>query len=128
MAVITTFHKWRHFFSLELTIGGKVKLVGRTLMKIVCLLGLLYLFICSLNFLSSAFRLLGGKTAGKVFAADGILSNPVAGLMIGLLATVLFQSSSTTTSIVVAMVSSGSKYHVNIKICKVHDKIQKNIA
>ncbi|XP_028405457.1 sodium-dependent phosphate transport protein 2B-like isoform X2 [Dendronephthya gigantea] len=94
--------KWQ-----ELKTGGKIKLVVRTFIKIVCLLCLLYLFICSLNFLSSAFRLLGGKTAGKVFAADGILSNPVAGLMIGLLATVLFQSSSTTTSIVVAMVSSG---------------------
>jgi hypothetical protein len=36
--------------------------------------------------------------------------------MIGLLATVLFQSSSTTTSIVVAMVSSGSKYkHVKFE-------------
>jgi sodium-dependent phosphate cotransporter len=99
-----------YFFSLELTTGGKVNLVVRTFIKIICLLCLLYLFICSLNFLSSAFRLLGGKTAGKVFAADGILSNPVAGLMIGLLATVMFQSSSTTTSIVVAMVSSGSKY------------------
>ena len=94
---------------LDLTTGGKIKLVVQTFIKIVCLLCFLYLFICSLNFLSSAFRLLGGKTAGKVFAADGILSNPVAGLMIGLLATVLFQSSSTTTSIVVAMVSSGSK-------------------
>jgi sodium-dependent phosphate cotransporter len=99
-----------YFFSLELTTGGKVNLVVRTFIKIICLLCLLYLFICSLNFLSSAFRLLGGKTAGKVFAADGILSNPVAGLMIGLLTTVMFQSSSTTTSIVVAMVSSGSKY------------------
>lgn len=94
---------------LELTTGGRIKLVVWTLVKIICLLCLLYLFICALNFLSAAFRLLGGKTAGKVFSANGILSNPVAGLMIGLLATVLFQSSSTTTSIVVAMVSSGSK-------------------
>ena len=84
-------------------------LVVRTILKIVSLLGFLYLFICSLNFLSAAFRLLGGKTASKVFAADSILSNPVAGLMIGLLATVLFQSSSTTTSVVVAMVASGSE-------------------
>ena len=97
-------------FLLELTAGEKVKHVVRTLVKIICLFCLLYLFICSLNFVSSAFRLLGGKTAGKVFAAGGILTNPVAGLMTGLLATVLFQSSSTTTSIVVAMVSSGSKY------------------
>ena len=78
-------------------------------MKIAFLLGLLYLFVCSLSFLSSAFRLLGGKQAGEVFTETSVLSNPVAGVVIGLLATVLVQSSSTSTSIVVAMVSSGSK-------------------
>ena len=65
--------------------------------------------MCSLSFLSSAFRLLGGKTAGKAFNDDSTLSNPVAGVVIGLLATVLVQSSSTSTSIVVAMVGSGRK-------------------
>ncbi|CAF5168169.1 unnamed protein product, partial [Rotaria sp. Silwood1] len=46
------------------------------------------------------------KITGKVFAEGAILSNPIAGLMIGLLATVLVQSSSTSTSIIVSMVSS----------------------
>ena len=68
------------------------------------------MFICSLSFLSSAFRLLGGKAAGEAFASNEILQNPVAGLMIGVLATVLVQSSSTSTSIVVAMVASKSKF------------------
>ena len=68
------------------------------------------MFICSLSFLSSAFKLLGGKAAGEAFTSNAILSNPVAGLMIGILATVLLQSSSTSTSIVVAMVASDSKY------------------
>lgn len=31
------------------------------IMKLVLLLGLLYLFICSLDVLSSAFQLVGGK-------------------------------------------------------------------
>ncbi|KAH3699565.1 hypothetical protein DPMN_074523 [Dreissena polymorpha] len=75
--------------------------------KAVCLLLLLYLFICSLDFLSSAFRILGGKTAGGVFTQSSLLQNPVAGLMVGILATVLVQSSSTSTSIVVTMVGSG---------------------
>ena len=78
--------------------------------KVVLLLGFLYLFICSLSFLSSSFRLLGGKAAGRAFAENEILSNPVAGLMIGVLVTVLVQSSSTSTSIVVAMVASGGEY------------------
>ncbi|XP_069119831.1 sodium-dependent phosphate transport protein 2A-like isoform X2 [Argopecten irradians] len=75
--------------------------------KVVALLTLLYLFICSLGFLSSAFRLLGGKTAGSVFSESELLQNPVTGLMIGILATVLVQSSSTSSSIVVTMVASG---------------------
>ncbi|XP_073236916.1 sodium-dependent phosphate transport protein 2B-like [Porites lutea] len=90
----------------ELDCKGKFLRVALAFTKIVLLLGLLYFFICSLDFLSSAFRLLGGKAAGEAFASNKILSNPVAGLMIGILATVLVQSSSTTTSIVVAMVAA----------------------
>ncbi|XP_065321916.1 sodium-dependent phosphate transport protein 2A-like isoform X2 [Gordionus sp. m RMFG-2023] len=75
--------------------------------KMVILIILLYLFICSLDLLSSSFKLLGGKTAGKVFTESKLLNNSVAGLMIGVLATVLLQSSSTTTSIIVTMVASG---------------------
>ena len=49
----------------ELDTTGKVKRVSLVLAKLILLLGLLYLFICSLSFLTSAFRLLGGKKAGK---------------------------------------------------------------
>ena len=46
---------------------------------------------------------------GKAFALDEVISNPFAGLSMGILGTVLLQSSSTTTSIVVSMVAAGSK-------------------
>ncbi|KAG9490766.1 hypothetical protein GDO78_006216 [Eleutherodactylus coqui] len=78
-----------------------------SLVKIPLLLGLLYLFVCSLDVLSSAFQLAGGKVAGDIFKDNAILSNPVAGLVVGILVTVLVQSSSTSTSIIVSMVSSG---------------------
>ncbi|CAF3332402.1 unnamed protein product [Rotaria sp. Silwood2] len=58
--------------------------------------------------MSSTFRLTGGKIRDKVFAEGAILSNPITELMIGLLTTVLVQSSSTSTSIVISMVSSSS--------------------
>lgn len=45
--------------------------------------------------------------AGDIFKDNAILSNPVAGLVVGILVTVLVQSSSTSTSIIVSMVSSG---------------------
>lgn len=56
--------------------------------------------------MSSGFRLVGGKTSGEIFSDNELLSNPVTGLMMGVLATVLVQSSSTSTSIVVTMVAS----------------------
>lgn len=49
-----------------------------------------------------------GKAAGDIFQGNSVLANPVAGLVIGVLVTVLVQSSSTSSSIVVSMVSSGS--------------------
>jgi solute carrier family 34 (sodium-dependent phosphate cotransporter) len=87
--------------------GGKFHRILINVGKFVALIVLLYFFICSLDFLSSAFRLLGGKAAGKVISNSELLKNPVVGLMIGVLVTVLVQSSSTSTSIVVTMVGSG---------------------
>ncbi|XP_013781308.1 sodium-dependent phosphate transport protein 2B-like [Limulus polyphemus] len=90
----------------ELSRSGKVLRVFQSLAKLGALLLLLYFFICSLDFLSSAFRLLGGKVAGDVLSKNELLSNPVVGLMIGVLVTVLVQSSSTSTSIVITMVGT----------------------
>ncbi len=49
------------------------------------------------------------RNAGEIFQNSNLLQNPVVGVMIGILVTVLVQSSSTSTSIVVSMVGSGSK-------------------
>ncbi|XP_029634606.1 sodium-dependent phosphate transport protein 2A [Octopus sinensis] len=88
--------------------GKKSNALGILLitLKIICVHGFLYIFIISLNLLSQAFRLLGGKTAGGFMSNHVLLQNPLTGLMIGILATVLMQSSSTSTSIVVTMVAS----------------------
>ncbi|PIK57894.1 putative sodium-dependent phosphate transport protein 2B-like [Apostichopus japonicus] len=95
----------------ELTFAGKLKRVVWdwfliTLFKIIALLGLLYIFVCSLQVMSAAFQLLGGKAAGGALSQNEIINNPVCGLMIGVLVTVLVQSSSTSTSIVVSMVGA----------------------
>jgi len=76
----------------------------RTVTKILAVAALLYLFLVSIGLMSEAF-----KGFGKGFAENLIrtTSNPFIGLFIGILATSLVQSSSTTTSIVVGMVGSG---------------------
>merc|ERR1719163_1047293 len=64
---------------------------------------LLYLFIISLDLMSNSFRILGGKTAGRTFRNSDLFDNPLAGLVTGILVTVLVQSSSTSTSIIITM-------------------------
>ncbi|XP_068448049.1 LOW QUALITY PROTEIN: solute carrier family 34 member 2a [Clinocottus analis] len=90
-----------------LSTKGKVWRVVVSVGKFILLLGFLYMFICSLDVLSSAFQLVGGKAAGDILQDNTVLSNPLAGLVIGVLVTLLVQSSSTSSSIVVSMVSSG---------------------
>ncbi|KAJ8372637.1 hypothetical protein AAFF_G00280530 [Aldrovandia affinis] len=91
----------------ELDCRGKLLRVLISGGKLILLVGFLYLFVCSLDVLSSAFQLVGGKAAGDIFQDNAVLSNPLAGLVIGVLVTLLVQSSSTSSSIVVSMVSSG---------------------
>ncbi|XP_062871109.1 solute carrier family 34 member 2b [Trichomycterus rosablanca] len=91
----------------ELDTKGKVLRVLTSIARGILLLGFLYIFVCSLDVLSSAFQLVGGKAAGDIFQDNVVLANPVAGLVIGVLVTVMVQSSSTSSSIVVSMVSSG---------------------
>lgn len=64
----------------------------------------LYFFLLGLNILGTAAKVIGGCTAGALFDDD---ANPVAGVMIGILSTVLIQSSSSTTSIIVSLVGAG---------------------
>jgi len=70
---------------------------------IVGALACLYVFLVGLTVMGSSFKVLAGHGASKLFTA---INNPIAGLMVGILATVLVQSSSTSTSIVVTLVAT----------------------
>jgi sodium-dependent phosphate cotransporter len=65
----------------------------------------LYFFLLGLELLGSGAKVMGGCTAGELFGDD---TNPIAGVMVGLLSTVLLQSSSTTTSIIVSLVGANA--------------------
>jgi len=90
----------------EMDGGEKAKHVASVLLKLAVVLGSLYLFICSLSFLANGFRLVAGRQAGEVFRNNVIFDNPIAGVLVGVLVTVLVQSSSTSTSIVITMVAA----------------------
>eukprot|EP00439_Symbiodinium_sp_Y106_P027013 s3579_g3.t1 len=85
-----------------------------TTLRIIGVLVSIYMFLMGLDMMGSSFLVLGGKGAGDLFT---IVDNPVTGLMVGILATVLVQSSSTSTSIVVGLVGAGQvsvKYAIPI--------------
>lgn len=67
---------------------------------------LLYLFIISLSLLGSGFQILGGTSVGEIFRNSQIFNNPFASCAIGILATVMVQSSSTSTSIIISMAAA----------------------
>ena len=73
---------------------------------------LLYWFMFGLVLLGRGSKVMTGCAAGALFFGDD--TNPVAAIMIGILATVLLQSSSTTTSIIVSM--AGTAVSVNTGI------------
>ena len=76
-----------------------------TLVSVVSFLAMLYLFFSSISLMSDAFNMGGAGLAEQLLT---MASDPVAGLLIGFLATSLIQSSSTTTTIVVTMVAGGT--------------------
>ena len=79
--------------------------IYRTYIKIIGVFLSLYLFLVGIKGLSSGIKHLGGDFAKEIMTTT---SDPLLALFIGILATTLFQSSSTTTSIIVGMVSGGA--------------------
>jgi sodium-dependent phosphate cotransporter len=75
------------------------------LARVFALMLLLYAFLVSIGMLGKAFKMFSGGFVGGLIESA---SNPLLGLFVGILATTLVQSSSTTTSLVVALVGSGS--------------------
>ena len=85
----------------QVAIGEDSPKRGQTIGRVILLLLLLYIFLVSISLMGTAFKSLGKGAAKEMLATT---SNPFVGLLIGILATSLVQSSSTTTSILVGMV------------------------
>ncbi|SMF05067.1 solute carrier family 34 (sodium-dependent phosphate cotransporter) [Alteromonadaceae bacterium Bs31] len=68
------------------------------------IVGLVYLLLVAVSLIGSGFKLAAGVHAKELFA---FASNPIAGIVVGTVATALIQSSSTVTSIIVGLVAGG---------------------
>ncbi|MEA2058301.1 MAG: Na/Pi symporter, partial [Actinomycetota bacterium] len=74
-------------------------------LRLILVVGLLYLFLVGVKLLEGGIKGLSGGAQESLF--EGI-TNPLAALSVGVLATVLVQSSSVTTATIVALVAAGS--------------------
>lgn len=77
----------------------------RSLLGPLALVGLLFAFFVGLDLLGLSFKLFGKGFAELLIART---ANPFVGLLVGILATSLVQSSSTTTSMTVGLVAAGA--------------------
>ena len=82
---------------------------GVMVVGIACLCFFLYFFLLGLELIGKSANIVGDCNAGNIMGSE---TNPIEALMIGILSTVLLQSSSTTTSIVVGLVAG---YRVDVK-------------
>jgi len=73
--------------------------------KVILLIGLVYLFLLSVELLGESFETLG---EGVATAFIETVSNPILGLVVGIFSTSIVQSSSATTSTVVGLVAGGA--------------------
>jgi sodium-dependent phosphate cotransporter len=92
-------------------VEGEARILGRRLpqanplVRLILLLILLYAFFVSISLMGTSFKYFGKGFAERLLM---MTSNPFAGLFIGVFATSLVQSSSTITSMVVALVAGGA--------------------
>ncbi|HBU59396.1 MAG TPA: phosphate transporter, partial [Verrucomicrobiales bacterium] len=76
-----------------------------TLLKILGVFTCLYLFLIGIGGMGAAFKGEFKDTAARLLEAT---KSPIVGLFIGILATTIVQSSSTTTSLIVGLVAAGA--------------------
>ena len=86
-------------------IGPGMNGLNGTVARVATLSLLLYSFLVSIGMLGKAFKMFSGGFVGDLIESA---SDPLLGLLVGILVTSLVQSSSTTTSLVVALVGSGT--------------------
>ena len=75
-----------------------------TVLRVVLLFLLLYLFLVGIKLTGISFKLFGEDFAEQLIT---LYSNPFIGLFTGILVTSIIQSSSTTTSLIVGLAGSG---------------------
>ncbi|MFW5699225.1 MAG: Na/Pi symporter [Planctomycetota bacterium] len=86
----------------------------RKALVFLAVVGLVYLLILAVGMMSGGFKgAAGGKAAARGLLG-GLGGNPLLGLVLGIFATAVVQSSSTVTSVIVGLVASGLSVHAAV--------------
>jgi solute carrier family 34 (sodium-dependent phosphate cotransporter) len=73
--------------------------------RALVVVALIYVFLVGVSSLEAGINVMGAETQERLFSR---VDNPMAGLFVGILGTVLVQSSSASTSVIVGLVASGA--------------------
>ena len=73
------------------------------LLRSALVVALIYFFLVGVSSLETGIKIMGADTQERLFST---VSNPLAGLFIGILGTILVQSSSASTSVIVGLVAA----------------------
>lgn len=76
-----------------------------TPVRAAVVVGLIYAFLVGVSLLEGGINVMGAETQERLFSK---VDQPLAGLFVGILGTVLVQSSSASTSVIVGLVASGA--------------------
>jgi len=76
-----------------------------TPIRALLVVALIYLFLIGVSALEAGINIMGADIQERLFSS---VSNPIAGLSIGILGTVLVQSSSASTAVIVGLVATGN--------------------
>jgi solute carrier family 34 (sodium-dependent phosphate cotransporter) len=83
--------------------GRSTRFDMSTWMRSALVFGLIYTFLVGVSALEKGIKIMGEDTQERLFSS---VSNPIAGLCVGILGTVLVQSSSASTSVIVGLVAT----------------------
>ncbi|KAH7714787.1 hypothetical protein AAVH_17847 [Aphelenchoides avenae] len=93
----------------ELSTSEKVEQILWIILKVIGVFVVIFAFICSLALLTDAFKLIGGQGIGRAVRNNRFIQNPISASIIGMVITIILQSSSTLVGLLVAMIAGGSK-------------------
>ncbi|GMR60966.1 hypothetical protein PMAYCL1PPCAC_31161, partial [Pristionchus mayeri] len=90
----------------DLPLREKFIFIGMLSGKIMAILAVIFLYLCTLSTLATAFTLLSSRGLGKYIRDSSLIRDPASALIVGMLITVVLQSSTTFTNVLVSMVAA----------------------